>query len=492
MYLYVKQDNRFVVYKQNDAGRPEGEPIATFDKEVDAKSNYPEIKCYDYYYVPYGVTSFAEFDQYNESLDKKRQMTKLVDAWQQMSYNIFSDHTIEDKVGAIENLTKELSMRMRRDVAKDKWSLKSFLGIQKQENTEIPMMIWKDASGQYKWFGVYSNSYIDKHKDILTEESHLDFVKAVESGEWDLPELLVWHIPGSRIGKAEFVAYDEETGLSYAGGYIDPSKAEFAEFLMTEKDKGMSHGMPKETVKRDTVDRRLIKRYRSLELSVLPLTEAANEITGFLVGDNDMSVKMNPTFVDWAKKAGIDVDSADNALRSKAENAAGLERKEEVVATELVAAATEGVVSTETIATEAPKTEEKAADAQNVLTKSDFQAGITELVEALNKSQFEPIASVIQTLFAEVQSLSKQVEQLSKADEEKVTEKALLTPRWSMNELVGKSVFAPHRDEIALDGRSKLAQDSPEITKENKFVSPFDAIKQGVNYNKPAPAQQEN
>ena len=71
--------------------------------------------------------------------------------------------------------------------------------------------IYKQKDGSYRWVAIYSNNFRDRDNppEIITEKSHLNFVKAVNDGVLPFPELWLWHVDGSKWGIADFVGYDE-------------------------------------------------------------------------------------------------------------------------------------------------------------------------------------------------------------------------------------------------------------------------------------------
>ena len=73
--------------------------------------------------------------------------------------------------------------------------------------------IWKEAD-EWRWLAVFSNNYRDDDypPEILSKSAHQDFVSAVDASEWPKPELWFWHVPGTRFGQTDMLAYDEDTG----------------------------------------------------------------------------------------------------------------------------------------------------------------------------------------------------------------------------------------------------------------------------------------
>jgi hypothetical protein len=133
-----------------------------------------------------------------------------------------------------------------------------------------PFVLFRDNKDNLRFVAVYSNIFEDKHKQILTTESHKEYVDWVsESGLY--PDLHIWHAgDGSKIGSTDMVDFVD--GFSFAAGIIDPEKEEIA-YKAAENDPGVSHGF----VGLLQTSTGLWNKYRSFEISVLPAWAAGNE-----------------------------------------------------------------------------------------------------------------------------------------------------------------------------------------------------------------------
>lgn len=137
--------------------------------------------------------------------------------------------------------------------------------------TEDSLWFTKQADGRTRWFGRYSNAWLDRDGEILTEEAHKDYIQwAYDNGT--LPELWLWHAPGTRVGEADWLDFSE--GFAHASGLIDSGKETAIEALKSQ-DLGMSHGFLA------LQQGKWVRRYRSYELSILPRERAAVETSGF-------------------------------------------------------------------------------------------------------------------------------------------------------------------------------------------------------------------
>jgi len=154
---------------------------------------------------------------------------------------------------------------------------------EQQDHTNI--MFMKSADGVMHWIGSPTNKFEDKHRHILMEKAHIKYVDMLEKGEASYPPLLVWHKDEWKVGQTDWVAYDDR-GFLVAGGTVEPEYEELMKELQKEP-LGMSHRMPMKTLKFEPIvdvekgEYLGIAEYISNEFTVLPLNEAANELTNW-------------------------------------------------------------------------------------------------------------------------------------------------------------------------------------------------------------------
>lgn len=205
----------------------------------------------------------------------------------------------------------------------------------KKSQLDSNLHLWKDTNGQYNFVAIYSNNIRDDDHpaEILSEKSHQRFEQAVKLGIFDPPELWLWHIPGTRWGKASHIMSVD--GFAVALGTVDAGYEQIAELLMSNKslDIALSHGMPNRYIVRSKQDPTIIDFYVSTEISVLPRRVAANKFTGFSVfsnKENHMPLTDDQrTFLQQVGLPSNVIDGLDNlnALGKEAEEQ-GRERKE--------------------------------------------------------------------------------------------------------------------------------------------------------------------
>ena len=147
---------------------------------------------------------------------------------------------------------------------------------------------FKDADGNYRWLGIYSNTLVDREAEAFSEDAHRDFEAYVDETK-DYPELRVWHEAGAVIGMADVVAFDSSGYMLASGTFNELGEALAPALKAYDGVWGMSHGY--RYSKGDLRDG-VYHRYRSFEVSVLPLDAAANLKTGFdLEGMENMALR---------------------------------------------------------------------------------------------------------------------------------------------------------------------------------------------------------
>jgi hypothetical protein len=137
---------------------------------------------------------------------------------------------------------------------------------------------FKSADGTWRWLAVHSNNFYDKTGEVFPARAHKEYVAWVD-GTKQYPELWDWHTP-FRMGKADVIDYDAQTGFMISGGYFYPGHEAEAEALAADPNLGVSHGY--EYGEKDLQADGSYRSYRTFEISPLPRHRAANNATLFL------------------------------------------------------------------------------------------------------------------------------------------------------------------------------------------------------------------
>ena len=303
-----------------------------------------------------------------------------------------------------------------------KWMIHPF---KKKDTNEF--MVWKDDD-TWKWLAIYSNKFRDDDKppEILSEAAHKEYVKAVDDGEWDYPELWLWHVPGTKIGKAQWLGYDDN-GFVLAAGIMEDEQA--AQALLGKENLLVSHGMLGAEMQRDEEDPSIITRYRTVEISPLPNYAAANRLTGFITVGGNMSLPKEKR--DWLIETFGEerVEELEASIGEIAKETADLESKESEVPEE--------------------ETKEEEVPEVNYVTHE-------EVVESVG-SVFGELNSKLDALIAKFDTVEAEVKALKEAEEERDS----MTPAASLTDMIKNRAVG--NEGARIDGRTKEAKEGPQL-----------------------------
>ena len=309
--------------------------------------------------------------------------------------------------------------------------------------------IIKDGVTGYKWLAVYSNSFRDEDNvpEIISSRSQKDFVDNVDAGNYNYPELQLWHNSKWKFGVATVVAYDEvEPGIGFAiaGGTIDRGKEYVADALLESGVAWkMSHGMPTSGIAREFVDSTIYAKHITTEITVLPAQFAANPLTGFgLIGDDTMISDKKK--VEIVGDLGISMNVLTRLEASNKEVALAEKNTREFKEIDNVDKETEVVEETADVVEETTDVVEDVTeeivdqdrdtpagsdlDIQNILDgyKDSNDAIATDIAEI--KSALDIVVGAIETLSVAQKNVSERVGAVEKAREDEVVAQ---TPTYS-------------------------------------------------------------
>lgn len=317
----------------------------------------------------------------------------------------------------------------------------------------LPQSVRK--SSDQRWLLVYSNNYIDDDypADILSERSHKAFSLLVKSGVVDYPELWFAHLPGTSLGKADFIGY--ENGFAIAAGYV----YEGSENKLAKMDEtyGVSHTMPIHL--RNYGDPRVIDFYISSELSVLPRKKAANKSTGILMKGDIMN--LSDEMREELAKIGYgeaEVAQIDDLLTKYQDEVGNRESKE---------------ASEANVEDGEPSIDVSEGAIQPVEPEETLVTGsqIEELAKAQMAAMTE-LAKSIADLNQRFDTLQEQFGSLSKQQNVQSATMAKWTPQVSFTDMF--SALPINSVETVVDGRTELAKSKPQETE--KPAAPITGI----------------
>lgn len=281
------------------------------------------------------------------------------------------------------------------------------LGIEmSMEKDRNAIVIEKDANGDWRWIGWVSNNFLDWDGDIMSEESHLEYVDWLEKNTELSPLSTTWHLPEMvRKSAVDFSAY--ENGFLIMSGKLTEEEAEILLKNKALTDLGMSHGTF--VLARDEKDPRVITKYRMYECSDLPLENAANPFTDFeiLAKEADMDKKKYLAAFFGGDEGKADAFLEKTGLKQKALQDAGIESKEK--------------------AEEVPVTEPPAeTPAETPTAKPDQKAIVEAVLKELGAEDLGKAFTELTEKAEKVDVLEALVKELQGEQEEKLAE--MLTP----------------------------------------------------------------
>lgn len=153
-------------------------------------------------------------------------------------------------------------------------------GVVQFDEKKNAIIVEKDAKGQWRAVMFPSNNFLDRDGDIISDAAHREYVDWVNKNMDMAPVTTTWHEPSLvRKNQVDLVTYDY--GFVMMSSILEEEEA--AELLRAQlkTDLGMSHGSL--VFERDEKDPRVILKYRTVEVSDLPLENAANPFTAFEV-----------------------------------------------------------------------------------------------------------------------------------------------------------------------------------------------------------------
>lgn len=409
------------------------------------------------------ATSYAQLDEEHDARERMYKASDLIQRFPMLAQNVMRDPTMGDKSSAITALADELAARLQAldsvenesmketsELSQDTPVKKSWLdkvadkvssmigvsNIDTQEQKELAqssMMVFKGEDDKYMWIARYSNNFRDEDvtPEIISAGSHRQFVDNVDKGLVPYPELWLWHRKEWNIGRAHWVAYDDE-GFALAAGHFNPGCEQVAVWLEQNQDGlAVSHGMPVKSIVRDPDDPSVIVHHITSEISPLPSWAAANKRTGFLTSKrsafSDEEVSMIPQGKKEAlKKMGLTDDllnsiEAMNATDAAKATAEGVEAKENEAAAPPDAAAVTPPAAAAPVA-ETPPVEETPKEDKPDEDEEAKELPITrkEIADAF-ATVFQPFSEKMTALEASFKELQGKLDSVDKAVKEQDT-----------------------------------------------------------------------
>lgn len=278
------------------------------------------------------------------------------------------------------------------------------MGIGTMEKSVSAVVVEKDATGQWRAVLWPTNNFIDLDSEILSEKAHIEYIEWLNKNMHLAPVFETWHIPGTaRQNQMDFAGY--ESGHVVMSCPLTEKEAGELLKAQTVADLGLSHGSI--VLERDPKDKRVITKYRMVEVSDLPLENAANPFTGIqtvIIKEADMKVKDYLVSVFGEEKGNAYFDKLSNTQKMlKEADVESKEKKEVPAVIETVIETKTETVSVEAIAKQVFERVSKELDIEGlsayltVLQENSEKVAVLEaLVKELSGDQEEKLAKMIE------------------------------------------------------------------------------------------------
>lgn len=395
-------------YSKEDPKTAEARALAKANETIKTKEGEKCMMCD----VMNSATSFEELETAEVVMEQSEKMEKLTYQTERLMSNVMRSE-IEDKPSALSRIVDGLKSR-----------LTGIMGSREKIDRTI-FSVTKDKSGDYRWFALVSNIFrdADNPPEIFETKAHKEYVNYVdESG--DYPEFWLWHVPGTKSGKADWIDFDD--GFLMASGTFD--NQEVAERLAKDKNLGVSHGF---NYRYSNKEKGIIGWYRTFEISVLPKDKAANPWAGIeiLKAEAKMDVKKRKFLVDKLGEDRVKELEARPAELSKALKDAGIEYKEVTEDfEEAVKAVTESKAYKSLVAALDDLKAQKEKDSKAIEDLQTLVAQIGEAIKELKKSDDEKIAETLSPRSTNLKRASESKDNI--LDPEKDKELGKAAPSW--------------------------------------------------------------
>lgn len=199
------------------------------------------------------------------------------------------------------------------------------MGIGAMEKSSSAVVVEKDLSGSWRAVMWPSNNFIDTDGDILSDSAHREYVEWVNKNMDLAPVFVHWHTSGTqRQNQVDFVGY--ENGFLLMSAPLTEDEAAVLLKAQSKYDIGMSHGTI--VLERDPNDARVVTKYRMVEVSDLPLQNAANPFTDFALICKEAQMDRYEYLVDLLGEDKAKAYIAKSGMKQTALRAVGVEEKE--------------------------------------------------------------------------------------------------------------------------------------------------------------------
>lgn len=299
-------------------------------------------------------------------------------------------------------------------------------------NDANAVILEKDAKGDWRWVGWASNNFMDWHGQIISKEAHEEYVAFLDANPTMAPLFMTWHTPGTdRKSPVDYWAF--EKGFLILSGKLEEGEAAALLKAQTLTDLGLSIagiGFSK------AGEPNVISQYRMVEVSDLPLENAANPFTDFSVLVKEVQMEKKEylaAILGSPEKAAEFMEKT--GMKQEALTKAGVAQKEKEVEPA------------------APAVEPKPA-------ATDAQAVIAEVFKEMDIEGLNAFVKDAREAMEKVPLLEAVVKELQTNQDEKLAEK--ITPPAARFAWASQS-RASASDDTVIQKESKLAKRVPAL-----------------------------
>jgi len=196
---------------------------------------------------------------------------------------------LRERLDAVKEITiKDEVIRKAKNAFKATLEAMSSIPRKKNQDASVAYIgrdsitFTKDKSGALRWVATYTNNFRDRDNppEVFTDAAHKQFESYIDN-DGAMPELWLWHTPGTSLGKADWLSY--ANGFVTATGLVASGHEAEAEALASMKGLALSHGYEYIPGKDGQID-----WYRTFEISILPNQKAANPWTDFAMIESEV------------------------------------------------------------------------------------------------------------------------------------------------------------------------------------------------------------
>lgn len=279
---------------------------------------------------------------------------------------------------------------------------------------ETELRIYKDNQGDWRWLGIFSNNFEDTSEEIITEAAHKEFIVFLDEHPEHAPFFVPWHTLGAaRKNRADF--WDYVDGFMLIGGKLEADEAQALQKAQKDAQLGMSHGFF--PLEHDPKNEKHITKYRTFEVSDLPLQNAANPFTGINVIMKEVAMGFNAVKREYL--VGQIGEDAVKELEKGLKQGGNILQLLGVPSKEAAPSDAEEVEGTEEVPAIETDEEPATAEVLATLTKAiSDQLGLPALSALLENHDKE-----LKTLAATNKAQAETIKKLTKSDDEKIAEK---------------------------------------------------------------------